>query len=444
MKTIKITIVAIIISLFPISAIAQQGWDLRECIEYAKENNLQVKQSELLVEQSKNMVTQQKYQFLPSISGNLSHSMSWGRSVNLQTLEIIKNKLSMSTSGSLNASVTLFDGLSNVYNLKSSQVQLRMSEEQVEKLKNDITIQITQAYLQVLLAKAIYESAQESCKSVEEQVDRTTKLVEAGSQAYSTQLEVQAQLATEKSQLVVAENNVRTALLTLVQLLDLPQEKAEDFEIKTPTHHDDIAYEMLPPKEFYSIYTKALNLPQIRIQELAVKKSEYDYKSAFGRYFPSLSVHAGYGSYYADGQHEAFFTQFKHNKNPSIGFTLSFPIFNSLTTRMNVRNQKIALDNERINLELQKQNLYKEIQTAYNGAYSAYQSMNAAKENLNAIQESFTYTENKFNVGMVNATDYNLAKTNLFKAASTYYQSLYQYIFELKILDFYTGKQIEL
>ena len=431
-------------SLLSCAGFSQEVWSLDKCLEYAKEHNLQIRQSELAVAQSENAVTQSKYEFLPSLSGGISQSMSWGRSVNLQTLEIIKHKMSSSTSASLSSSVTLFNGLSNVYNLKSNQTALKISRLQVEKLNNDITIQITQAYLEVLLAQAIEKSAVESYKSVQEQVDRTSKMVDAGSQAYSTLLEVQSQLASEKSQVVEAQNSVRTAKLTLLQLLDLNSTPMEKFEIEDPQFELDEESKFYYPEGIGGIYSKALDLPQIRMQELNVQKSEYDYKSAYGRYFPSLSVQAGYGTYYTHGQEGAFFTQFNQNRNPTLGFSISIPIFSALTTRMNVRNQKLNWESQKIELELQKQSLYKEIQSAYNQAYSAYQKMIAAKENLLSIQESFTYTENEFNVGMVNATDYNIARTNFFKASSSYYQAKFQYIFELKILDFYTGKQITL
>lgn len=423
---------------------AQNGrlWTLQQCIDYARQNNLQVKMEEISVEQAEGNVKQSKWDLAPSVSAGLNHSMSWGRSVNLQTLEIIKNKRSMSTSGNLSASATVFSGFSKINSIKSNATSLEIAKEQVEKVKNDITIQITRAYLQLLLAREIERSALESCNSTKEQVERTAKLVDAGSQAYSTLLEVQAQLANEKSQLVSATSDVRTNLLTLIQLLDLPSEMEKDFDIAAPDVSVD--EDILPEGTVEGIYSQALNLPQVKIAEYNLEKSKYDYNMVRARLLPSISVQAGYGSYYTDGQSGAFFTQFEHNKNPSVGLSLSIPIFNGLSSRISARNAKLARENTAIMLEVQKQSLLKEIQTAYNEAFNALERMKAAKENMKSIQESFTYTENKFNVGMMNATDYNIAKTNLFKAVSAYYQAKYQYLFELKILDFYKGKAINL
>ena len=439
----KFPIISSLLVIFTcLGCYAQSTWTLQQCIDYARQNNLQVKMEEIGVEQAQNIADQSKWDIAPSVNAGLSHSMSWGRSVNLQTLEIIKNKRSMSTSGNLSASATIFQGLSKTNTIKSNMTSLKIAEQQVEKVKNDITIQITRAYLQLLLSREIEKSALQSCRSTEEQVERTAKLVDAGSQAYSTLLEVKAQLANEKSQLVSASSDVRTNMLTLIQLLDLPADMASSFNVVAPD--STLSENLLPEGNAEGIYEQALGLPQVKIAEYGLEKSKFDYQAAWGRLLPSLSVQAGYGSYYTDGQSGAFFTQFEHNKNPSLGFSLNIPIFNGLAARMGTRNARLAVRNSQLLLEVQKQSLFKEIQTAYNEAWNARERMKAAKENMRSIQESFTYTENKFNVGMMNATDYNIAKTNLFKAVSAYYQAKYQYLFELKILDFYKGKAINL
>ena len=441
MKKFALTILLLTFCLTGSLMAQTNAWSLQRCIEYARQNNLQVKMEEIAVEQAHNSAVQSKWDLAPSVNAGLSHSMSWGRSVNLQTLEIIKNKRNMSTSGNLSASAVIFGGFSKTNNIKSSMTSLKIAEKQLEKIKNDITIQITRAYLQLLLSREIERSAQESCKSTEEQVERTAKLVDAGSQAYSTLLEVKAQLANEKSQLVAARGDVRTNKLTLMQLLELPEEEENTFDVVAPDESQEQLYLI---DDIESIYRQALDLPQVKIAEYNLEKSKYDYKAMLGRMMPSLSVQAGYGSYYTDGQSGAFFTQFEHNKNPSIGFSLNIPVFNGLSARMAARNASLARQNNALMLEMQKESLFKEIQSAHNEAVNALERERAALENMRSIQESFTYTENKFNVGMMNATDYNIAKTNLFKAVSAYYQAKYQYLFQLKILDFYKGKAIKL
>ena len=451
MKMTRVISVTIICCFIAIYAKAQNAdtarssnavaWSLERCIEYAKEHNLQIKQNQLSVQQAQNNILQSKMDFLPSIDASASHNMSWGRSVNMQTLEIIQNKLSQSSSFSASASETIFSGFAKVNTLKSNKMQLQISEQQVEKLKNDITIQITRAYLQVLLSQELEKTAKENLESIAQQVEKSKQLVDAGSQAYSTLLEMKAQYANEASTLVDAQNNVRTNLLTLTQLLDLQPTDASNLAVVKPVGSADTLYK---GEEMNLVYAKALELPQIKAAELTLDKSRLDLKVQQARLYPSISASAGYGTFFTDGQNGAFFPQLDKNKQHSLGFSLNIPVFSGLGYRTNVKNAKLAVENSRIDLEIQKQNLYKEVQTAYNEEYSALQKVKAAKVTLESTKESFTYTENKFNVGALSGTDYRVAKANLFKAQSDFLQAKYQYLFESKILDFYKGIPITL
>ncbi|MEF9931033.1 MAG: TolC family protein, partial [Bacteroidales bacterium] len=372
--------------------VAQDVWSLERCIDYAHKNNLQIQQQILTAEQSKNNVLQSKLSFIPSVNGSIGHNMNWGRSVNLQNLEIIENKLSQSTSANLSASVNIFEGFTKLNTVKSNKTQLEISNQQVEKLKNDISVSITQAYLQVLLAKEIEKTAQESYKSIEEQVIRTKLLVDAGSQAYSTLLEIEAQLATEKVQLVTAQNNLRTNLLTLIQLLDIPTNT--NFNVSTP--NIDNLFTPLAEGNISNIYNSALDLPQIKSSELSLENSKLQYKIQKGSALPSISLSAGYGTFYSDGQEQAFFTQFNNNKNPSLGFGLNIPIFNGWKSNTAIRNARLNVKNAEIELKKTHQTLYKEIQQAFNEAVSCYEKYKASEQNMKSSTESFSYTKQKF------------------------------------------------
>lgn len=439
MKISKIFIITILSSLSFIPLKAQEIWTLEKCINYAHENNLQVKQQKLVVQQAENNILQSKLSFIPSFNASVNHSLNWGKSVNINDLQIT-NKLAQTTSANISASITLLDGLSKLNTLKSNKTQLQISEQEVERLKNEISISITQAYLQVLLALEIEKTAQESYNSVEEQVNRTKKLVDAGSQAYSTLLDIESQLATERVQLVTAHNNVSSNYLTLLQLLDLPVDG--EFVIDHPNVTKLFAE--FGENSLNTIYNSALNLPQIRSAELSLQKSQYDYKLQKGSSYPTISFSAGYGTYYSDSREEAFFTQFDDNRNPSLGFGLNIPIFNSWRTNTAIRNARINVKNAEIELERRHQLLYKEIQQAYNEAQNSFEKYKAAEQNMKASEESFSYVDKKFNIGMLNGTDYTVAKTNLFKSQSEFYQTKFQYIFQLKILDFYKGIPIKL
>lgn len=426
--------------ILPLTLSGQKRWTLEECIRYAWENNLRIKQQVLAIEQSKNNAVQAKYAFAPTVSGSISHNMNWGRSVNMQTLEIIENKLSQSSGMSVRASVDIFEGNNKVNDLKNKEVFYEIAMQNAIKMKNDISLEISRSFLQVLLSRDILASAKSSLSSVQAQADRSKKLVDAGSQAYGPYLEITAQLAREKVQVVNAENQLRANLLSLKQLLDLPGDN--DFDIAVPSVNLDNLSFMGESVE--NIYTAALGLPQIKSAELSHTSSKIQLKLAQGRHLPTLSFSAGYGTNYSDSRSDAFFQQLKDNRNPSIGFSLSVPIFTSFSIKTGVKNAKLDIIKYEIDLKNTQQALYKEIQQVVNDASSQYAQMKASAENVKAMEESFRYVQQKFDVGAANATDYTVAKTNLFKAQSDLLQSKYQLLFQMKVLDFYKGKPISL
>ena len=427
--------------VLPITLRSQEIWTLEKCIEYAWANNLSVKQQNIEVSRAENQLTQDKLDFIPSLNASLGHNLNWGRSVDLQNLEIIHNKLSQSTSASVNSSVYLLDGLSKIYGLKSSRKSLEISLQEVERLKDEISVSIVQSYLQILLSREILTAARESFRSMSEQRDRTALLVEAGSQPYSSLLELESQLASERVQVVTARNQVTTSTLALQQLLDLPYDK--DFRIAVPDINLTIGtYTMDSPDD---IYASAQSMPVIQSARLALDKGDLDLKSARGQYWPKISLSASYGTFYSsssfepDGSTYPFFEQFRDNINPSVSIGLSIPIFNNWNVRTSVRNARLSRRSLEIDLRLKQQNLYKEIQTAVTEADTYYRQMEAAQANVASMEESFRYVEEKFNAGALNGTDYTVARTNLFKARSEYIQAKYQFVFQLKIIDYYKG-----
>lgn len=433
----KLVLLSILTLMGYCNCYAQKEWTLKDCIDYAYSNNLNIKQQEISIKEAQNNILSSKLSFVPSLNWNVNHSMSWGRSVNINDLAIIKGHLSQSTSTSVSANVTLFEGMNKHKNLKSSKNMLKMAQQDVEKLKDDIYIAICKAYLQILLNYRIDSVAQESYNSVKEQVAKTEKLVDAGSVAYSNLLEMKAQLSSEKVQLVSAHNNVQTSLLELAQLLDL--ENYFSFRIAVPKTQNTNNIQIPSLEE---IYAASMNLPQIKKAELSLQESELQLKIAKGAAYPSLSFSAGYATYYSNGSDAAFFSQFNENRSPSIGFGLSIPIFNSYRSKTQIKNSKLAVETKQIEFEKSKQSLYKEIQQAHNDAVAYYHKYLAALENKNLSAESYNQTKGKFDLGMVNSTDFIVAKTNLFKAENECYQSLYQYIFQIIILDYYRGIKI--
>jgi outer membrane protein len=426
--------------MFPLTAGGQQSWSLQDCIKYAWDNNIQIKQQQILSEQNRNNLLQSQYNYLPSLSGSVSHSMNWGRSVNMQDLQIIQNKLSQSSSLSFRASTDIFNGFQKKYNIENKKLVYEISIQDESQLKNNISIEISRAYLQILLSREILKTAEESYDNINKQVERTKKFVDAGSQAMGALLEIEAQLATERVAVVSAQNQLRTNILTLKQMLDLPDETS--FEIAVPEINID--NKIYKGENIYDLYSESLDLPQIESAKLNTENSKVQLKMAKGQLLPSLSLSAGYGTYFADSRSDAFFTQLRDNRNPSIGFSLSIPIFNSLSAKTNVKNAELGVKNAELNLRSKEHALYKEIQQAVNDAVSLYEKYLASQQNVKALEESFRYVQEKFNLGTVSATDFTIARTNLNKAKSEFYQAKYQYVFQLKVIDFYKGIKIEL
>ena len=416
-------------------AYGQERWTLDRCIIHALENNLQIKQMEQDVEIAGNNLTESRLAYIPSLNASMGHNMSWGRSVNLNDLEIVENMLSQSSSLNLAASLPLFEGFRRQNTIKSNLKQLQIAQAGIEALKDDIAIAVTKGYLQVLLAKEIETTAESSCKAAKEQVEKTAVLVEAGQQPYSSLLEVKSQLANENVQLATASNNSSTALLELAHLLGIT--RTDNFNIEVPATLETI----IAPEahmDIDSIILKAAQvLPSVGRAQLARQQSGIQLKIQKGAALPTLSVSAGYGTYYSSSQDAAFFTQFNNNRNPSVGLSLSIPIFNNWRNSTSVKNARANMEKSNLGVDMAVQELEKQIRLAYNEVLGSYEKLKAAQANRDAAVETFSHTNEKFNLGMLDGTDYTIAKNNLLKAESEYLQCKYQYIFQQKIMDYY-------
>jgi outer membrane protein len=419
------TVIAVCFVLAGKNLSGQDLWSLERCISYAIQNNLQIKQQELAVKQAENHVLQAKLDFLPAFTAS---SRILGNSVKLVSQNIITgNALRFGSDAGLDASVPLLEGLSKINTFKSYRTRHLISVQDIEKLCNEISISITQAFLQVLLSIEIEACADSSYNSVKEQAGRVAKMVEAGSQAFSTLLEIEAQLANEKVQLVTARNNVKSNTLNLIQLLDL--QSYENFKVEYP-HMDILNYDF-ETEGINEIYKSSLDLPQIKSAELSLEKSRYDYRTYLGKLFPSISFSAHYGILGAD-------------RSRTLGLGITIPIFNGWKSHTSVRNARLDIQNMELELRRSHQQLFKEITQAYNNARNSYEKCMAAGVNMEAAKESFSYIVKKFDAGMLNSTDYIVAKANLFKSQSEYLQAKFQCLFNLKILDFYKGIPIKL
>lgn len=306
---------------------------------------------------------------------------------------------------------------------------------------------VTATYLDILYYKEIQKIAELQVSLVGEQVARTESLVSAGKVPLSQLYDMKAQLANDEVTLSEARNNVKLAILNLVQLLELERDGA-GFEVVAPDTEDATATYMgsiLPPD---NIYDHAVTFkPQIREQEYLLQSQEKNLLIARAGYYPKLNLSAGYyNSYYhsfgEDAINRNFSEQWKNNARKYIGLSLSIPIFNRFQTRNNVRNAKVAIINRQLIMDNTKKNLYKEIQQAYYNAAASQDKLIASGKSVEANEEAFKYAEERYNAGKSTAYEFNEAKTKLAQSLSEQAQAKYTFIFRAKILDFYNGTPI--
>lgn len=438
----KIFLIVLLFSL-GLSSQAQKSWDLKKCIDYAKEHNLSLQLKKLDAEIQKNNVKQAKYSLLPNLNANSSYNLSYGRSKSPETNAYIDLN-SKSANFGLNSSISLFEGFQKMNTMRQANINLKAYLEDIEKTSNDISLRIVSYYLDILFKKELLQVAKEQLKVTQLQIDRTSVLVEAGTLPKGTLMEQRAQAAQEELTVVNSENNLNLSLLDLAQLLDLSSTDA--FDIKMPVLPVlNSGRSMLNPETVYEIALGSL--PEIRAANLRLESTEKDLDLARSGLMPSLSLSAGWGTRYykLDGfTAPNFMDQIKDEASKNIGLSLNIPIFNRGINRRNISNAKINIDRSRLNLANTKNILRKEIQQAHVNALAAMKKYFSSETAVSSTEEAFRYTEEKFNLGLVNSVDYNQAKNNLLKSKSNLLQAKYEYIFRTKIIDFYNGVEISL
>jgi len=453
-KTILV-VITIVMTVLSISTVLAQTklWSLEECINYAYENNLQIKQSALSVEAANNDYLQKKLNLIPSLNANTSYNFGWGRSIDMATYRYTDNNTQQNYLN-INSEVTLFSGLQQLNSIRQKEFDYLAQKYNYEKIRNDMSLNIASAYLQILFNIELVKNAERQVEITNQQINRTKKQVDAGTVARGNLLDIEAQGANEEATLVNNKNRLMLAYLDLMQLLDL--ESTDDFDIEKPKLEvNPDATEVVPPQ---MIYSKALKImPEIKSAEYQLNSAEKSLSVSKGARWPVLSMNGGYGTNYSDQIRKSydptnpdfnvtktFGNQWIDNRSITMGFRLSIPIFNGFQTSTRIKQSKISYENANLSLELEKNRLRKNIEQAYADALAAYQTYLARKKSLEALQESFTYSQEKFDVGMVNATDYNVAKIQLSKAESDLAGSKYDYLFKTRILDFYLGRPITL
>lgn len=424
---------------------AQKQWTLQECIQYALDNNIQIKRQELQTKVNKKDYQQSKYNMLPSLGAGVNHRWSSGRNFNQATGTVYEGS-DMSDNFSVSAEAVLFNGFQMQNTLIKNKYILEKSLQDYQKFKNDISLQIATVFLQILFNQEALAIAESQLEVTSLQVEKTSRLVDAGNKPKGELFQIKAQEANEKYNVINARNNLNISLLTLAQILELPS--ADGFSVISPDSIEISNTNVLSGVN--EIYTAAeSNFPEIKSANYNLKSREKDLDIARGGFYPYLSASAGYNaSYYRsvkmDGKTIPLLDQLKDNNNKFFGINLSIPIFSKFQTRTSVSKAKIGILDAEYSLNQSKKDLYQEIQKAHADASAAFERYNAASEAIVSNEESFKYVQQKYDLGIVNSVDYNIAKNDLLKAKSNYIQAKYEYVFKTKVLDFYKGLPIVL
>lgn len=422
-------------------------WNLQACIDYALQQNITIRKNRLNAESAEVDVKTAKAALFPSLTASVSQRIV--NRPNSQTNTIIdgdnitssQSKTSYNGSYGIDASWTLYNGSKRLNTLKQQRMNNRIAELGVAESENTIEESITQIYVQILYAAEAVKVNEATLDVSRAECERARALLAAGSIARSDLAQLEAQVSTDKYQLVTAQATLQDCKLQLKQLLELDGEK--EMTLYIPTLGDENVLSPLPSKT--DVYRSALTLrPEIEAGRLNVKASELDINITRSGYIPTISLSAGIGSTNTNGNDFTFGEQIKQNWNNSLGVTVSVPIFNNRQTKSAVQKAKIQKQNSELDLLDNQKNLYKTIEGLWLDANSAQQRYVAAIEKLRSTQTSYDLIQEQFNLGMKNTVELLTEKNNLLNAQQETLQAKYMAILNTQLLKFYQGEQITL
>ncbi|MBA4317826.1 MAG: transporter [Flavobacterium sp.] len=438
-----------IIMLLSLSIQAQtKKWTLEECVKYAIDNNISIKQTEL---DSRTADIDKKGaigNFIPSLNSNASHS--WNVGLNQDpTTGLLRNQTTQYSSMGAGVGVDIYKGMQNQNTLRKANLSIIAAKYQLTKMQEDIALNVANAFLQVLFNKENLKVQQDQKAINEKQLLRSEELVKAGSVPRGDLLDIKATVASDGQKVIAAENALLISKLSLAQLLQLKE--FYDFDVTDDTSAKD--ENNILAQTPLAIYEKAKEeRTELKIAKTNLEIAEKNVSIAKGGFQPTLQGFYNFNTRisYADtytvingvavAQPAApFGQQFTDNKGQAFGAQLSIPIFNGFSARNNVERSKVSLEKSKIAVEQQELDLQRNVYTAFTdakGGLNAYESSLAA---LDARQEAYNYAKEKYAVGMMNSFDFNQSQTLLSFAQSEVLRTKYDYIFKIKILEFYFG-----
>ncbi len=438
-KIKQLTLVGLL--LVGLSASAQQKkWSLQECVDYALENNITILQGENSILNNEQNIDASKGQFLPSVSGFVGHTLSLGNR------ELFPGQFVDRTDNSTNASIslnqTVFNGfrLTNLY--KQSQLNLETSKLELNRIKDDISLNVVNAYLNVLFNIENLEIAKAQYSFSKKQLDQVRDLVDAGVQPQANVYDAEATLSSDLQSVTVAENNYELALLSLSQLLQLPYEGFEVEVIELDNPSSELMYNNASPIVSYALD----NRYEIKVAQKNIENSALNTEISKSGYLPTVSFNYAFGSnvFFTNliDTEDSFFNQLNNQKGHRFSLNVSVPIFSQFQNKTNVAKAKIQEENAQLNLKQAKLDVEANVQRAFTDAKAALRAYEAAKSSLQSQKIAFQNSQERYDIGAMNAFDLEQSRLRLVNAESSLINAKYDFIFKTKVLDFYLGKPI--
>lgn len=415
---------------------------LEECIEIGLENNLTLQRSRINLVGTEASLLEAQGQMIPSLSSSISSGFRWGRSINPVT-NLFETRRIGNVNLSASASLPIYAGRQINNRIKQAKTEVEIGRLTVEATENDIQLNIINLFVNVAFAKEQVNIATSQLRTVSEQLERTRRLVTAGSLPRADLLDLEAQAATSELEVINANNNHRIARLNLSQQLLIPF--TDDFDIVVPEL--DLDRLIMADAGVAEIYSTASGiLPQIKAAELAVTSSEFGVRAAKGAFLPSLGINANVFSNYVDqttfGTADPIFRQFENNLSQAMNMALNIPVFSQFRNRASLQRARVQKRLSEIQEVEVKNQLRQDIETAYTSAFASKQAYQSSLKRVEALEESFRMATQRFEVGAINAVDYQVAQNNLFNAQADLVSAKYEYVFRTKVLDFYLGRPL--
>lgn len=412
---------------------AQQQLTLEQCIAIALENNRNVKQQELNKQNREIAYNQARADLLPNLNASAGQNFVYGRSIGLDNT--YQNTNSSQTSFSVGSDITLFDGLRMKHNIDARRSDVNASQADLDKIRDDIVISVSTAFLQVLLNKELLQISEDQIELTNANIAQRSELIKNGKMAEGEIYELEAQKAKEELNRVQAESNLRLALLDLAQIMEI--ENVSDLDVIAPPVEQQIGESLLLSAEV--VYESALiNRPEISGANFRLESAQKEVLMSKAQLFPTLSFGANMGTGYyhmSNRTNDSFRSQLRNNMSNSIGFNLRIPIFNRFQVRNSIQNAQIAVENNRLEMDKTKLDLRKRIEQAYYNALGAKSRWEAANKSEIAGREAYRFAEQKFESGRANSYELFQAKNNLTQVLSEKAQAKYEYAFRLRMLE---------